>query len=286
MDDFFDDGYLEDENVKVTLDSEHMFYRLQVQSDWPTMELGFRDLISQFSKIRSSLAVGAVFNTRGQQELHLSGNLEKVVPGVTYFSTLKFDTWAQDVSQVTDLNYEINPELETRLHVEIADGDIEAGAGVTKQINEQLTLEGYLSYVKNLGSIDTIDLIAKYRPTAFLETEIGYENFLSDDECSTPFPYGNLKFKCLLTPSNFIRMGFDFHLDMDDQKPAYWFGLESTAFKDTILKGKVSHEGEAQAAARFRLWDNIQVLASSKVNLVSMRSEMETDFGIGLEYSF
>jgi hypothetical protein len=210
--------------------------------------------------------------------------------GFSFASNFIYNTTAQDLVQTNVFSYRICPGLSTDLLLNFTGGDVEVATRINKQIMSNLSVEGYLSWLYNTQSFDIFKLSMFYKPNASTTTELEYVNPIltrKDPRHQTFFlTQGVWTFRYLVQANQYNRFGFDYTTNFDNQVSALSVGIENTQIENTTLKAKLNKVGELEVASRFN-WDaNMSIIASTKFNLTSFKTESESDFGIGVEYTF
>lgn len=242
-----------------------------LQGGCPSMDLGFKNIVNENRS--DNFKLGALFTSRGQQQLNVSGSIDKL----SFVSNLIFNTYAQELTNTSLFQYKINDKTSASANVNVSQGELEVGTSVTHKISDNLTIEAYLSWLYNQSG----SLHFYFSPNKSLNLELEYESNFNTNK----IPYGSLTSKWNLKATDFTNLIGDYTYDLNENSSDMNFGLETTAFENSVLKSVVNSEGDLKSEVKYTWSENLKFMASSKFSLEELGSPSESEFGLGCEYS-
>jgi hypothetical protein len=235
------------------------------------MDLGFKNIVNENKS--DNYRIGALFTSRGQQQLNVSGSINKL----SFISNLIFNTYAQELSNTSLFQYKINDKTSASAVVNVSQGELEVGTSVTHRMYDNLTVEACLSWLYNQsGSIHFY-----FSPSKSLDVELEYESHFDTNK----MPYGSLTSKWNLKATDFTNLIGDYTYDLNENSSDMTFGLQTTAFENSVLKSVVNSEGDLKSEVKYTWSENLKFIVSSKFSLEELGLPSESEFGMGCEYS-
>ena len=267
----------------VKLESQRMFFKVLLQGGIPSIDLGFKNLLKGDNE--EDFKLGAIFSTRGQQILNLNGKIDLNsltkstfldFHDLSFNSNLIFNTNSQDFSQSTLFKLPLSESTLAKAHVNIEEGEVEVGTAVEYKINDDLTVEGFISFLKN----SNISLLSKYSPENFLDLELEYSNPFRSDEKIKPFPTGSLTSRCLFKANENTDLAGEYIYNCDRQEAELTLGMERRS-ENSVVRAKVDDNYDLEVSIKYDWDEDLKLFASTRVGLENIARTQESELGFG-----
>jgi hypothetical protein len=247
------------------------------------------------TKLKGKLAFGMELNDQkldytltvkssGDHSLETKTDLSKFIPNTTSTDTFNWNSKTQDWDFEANFENESIEKTKLRLDAKVEKGgDWSATLHSGRSICSGLSFAGDVNYDGKAKEFNNFNLGAHFTPNEWTKSWVTHTHEGKIDSSYNPIRTGVLSWNQRFTASAATILGFDYSLNLGDKTSTTALGAHTTLSDGVEVRGKVNHQGDIEAAAKFEVSPNWKMTLATATHASHISGKQEADFGISLE---